>query len=188
MKHSLNSREFKPEFKPVKIDTDMEFSLAKCFRFCRSKCHKNFKVKRLPRKVRWTQAHRMKSGKQMIVDSTVQFATARRNVPVRYNRDLVAQTLRAMERVSEIRARRERAFYKKRMAGKRARELIDNRKLVAENEHLLPRLRETEMGAVATEDSVRATQKSKVFGTERIRLRARIDGGIEEVSNDINMD
>jgi len=137
----------------------------------------------------------MKAGKQMIVDSTLQFAS-RRNVPVRYDRELVAQTLRAMERISEIRARRERAFYKKRMAGKRAREVIENRKLVAQNEHLLPRLRETEMRAFDTEDSVmlHATQKSKVFETERMRLRTRIDGSVEEVSqrtggfNEIDMD
>jgi len=128
----------------------------------------------------------MKAGKQMIVDSTLQFAS-RRNVPVRYDRELVAQTLRAMERISEIRARRERAFYKKRMAGKRAREVMENRKLVSKNEHLLPRLRETER---RTEDSVTlpATQKSKVFGTERMRLRTRIDGSIEEVSNDMDID
>ncbi|KAN0077911.1 Ribosomal protein L24e domain containing protein [Elaphomyces granulatus] len=168
---------------------------AKCFRFCRSKCHKNFKAKRLPRKVRWTQAHRTKAGKQMIVDSTVQFAASRRNVPVRYNRELVSQTVRAMGRISEIRARRERAFYKKRISGKRAQEVIENRKLVAQSEHLLPRLREKEMRAFDTGDSVvlRAKQKSKVFGTERKKLRARIDGSVEEVSqqtdgfNDIDM-
>ncbi|KAK9372921.1 ribosomal protein L24e-domain-containing protein [Lipomyces chichibuensis] len=109
---------------------------AKEFRFCRSKCHKNFKMKRNPRKVRWTKAFRKAAGKEMVVDSTLTFA-ARRNVPVRYNRELVAVTLKAMERVAEIRAKRERAFYKNRMRGNRAKQREEDRKLVAENEELL---------------------------------------------------
>ncbi len=38
----------------------------------------------------------------------------RRNVPVRYDRELVVTTLKAMERVQEIRQKRERAFWKNR--------------------------------------------------------------------------
>ncbi|KAF2455933.1 ribosomal protein L24e-domain-containing protein [Lineolata rhizophorae] len=110
---------------------------ARVFRFCRSKCHKNFKMKRNPRKLAWTKAFRKAHGKEMTVDSTLAFA-ARRNVPVRYNRDLVASTLKAMQRVSEIRAKRERRFYRERMRGNKARQLEADRRLVAENQHLLP--------------------------------------------------
>jgi hypothetical protein len=46
-------------------------------------------------------------------DSTFEFEK-RRNVPVRYDRELVATTLKAMERVQEIRAKREKAFWKNR--------------------------------------------------------------------------
>ncbi|KAF1816615.1 hypothetical protein P152DRAFT_470613 [Eremomyces bilateralis CBS 781.70] len=110
---------------------------AKLFRFCRSKCHKNFKMKRNPRKLSWTKAFRRAHGKEMTVDTTLTFA-ARRNVPVRYNRDLVATTLRAMSRVNELRAKRERQFYLNRMKGNKRRAFEEDRALVAENQHLLP--------------------------------------------------
>ncbi|KAF8470581.1 ribosomal protein L24e-domain-containing protein [Kalaharituber pfeilii] len=109
---------------------------AKEFRFCRSKCHKNFKMKRNPRKLKWTKAFRKAAGKEMIVDTTLTFA-ARRHVPTRYSRDLVAKTLTAMQRVEEIRRRRERVFYKNRMAGNKQRQKEADRKLVEENQHLL---------------------------------------------------
>lgn len=78
----------------------------------------------------------------MIVDTTLTFAT-RRHVPTRYSRDLVAKTLTAMQRVEEIRSRRERVFYRNRMAGNKQRERDTNRKIVEENQHLLPREQRT---------------------------------------------
>ncbi|BEJ15570.1 hypothetical protein CspHIS471_0501750 [Cutaneotrichosporon sp. HIS471] len=95
---------------------------AKTFRFCSSKCHKNFKMKRNPRKVRWTKSFRRSNGKEMVVDSTYEFEK-RRNVPVRYDRELVASTLEAMKRVQEIKSKREKAFWKNRMSGNKARTL-----------------------------------------------------------------
>ncbi|KAF8317480.1 hypothetical protein DL93DRAFT_2125143 [Clavulina sp. PMI_390] len=86
---------------------------AKVFRFCTSKCHKNFKMKRNPRKVRWTKAFRKAAGKEMVVDSTYEFEK-RRNIPVRYDRDLLQTTLKVMKRVAEIRSKREAQFYKNR--------------------------------------------------------------------------
>lgn len=128
----------------------------------------------------------------MTADTTLAFG-ARRHVPVRYDRDLVQKTLKAMERVNEIRARRERVFYKKRMAGNKERELARARRLVAENEHLLPRLRGSEKKRLE-EEGVDADEieeemlregakksKGKVFGAEKRRLKVRLDGGVEEI-------
>lgn len=89
-------------------------------------------MKRNPRKVRWTKAFRKAAGKEMVIDSTLTFA-ARRNVPIKYNRDTVQKTLEAMQRVGEIRKKRESAFYKNRMAGNKERELEAAKKLVAAN-------------------------------------------------------
>ncbi|KAI8876547.1 hypothetical protein K501DRAFT_231869 [Backusella circina FSU 941] len=110
---------------------------SKTFRFCRSKCHKNFKMKRNPRKVRWTKAFRKASGKEMVIDSTFEFEK-RRNVPVRYDRNLMATTIKAMKRVQEIRAKRERAFYKNRMAGNADKDKADDIRVVNQNIELAP--------------------------------------------------
>lgn len=120
----------------------------------------------------------------MLVDSTLTFA-ARRNVPVRYNRDLVATTLKAMQRVSEIRARRERVFYRNRMAGNRERKKAADRRLVAENEHLLPRERGSEKEKVVDEGEAMEVgvevlgqkEGAKVKGKARRRLL--VGGGVE---------
>jgi len=121
----------------------------------------------------------------MLVDTTLTFA-ARRNVPVRYNRDLVASTLKAMQRVSEIRARRERLFYRTRMAGNRERAKAADRKLVAENEHLLPRTRASERVVEEEEEEERvgvemevAAQRTKVKAKAKAKRRLLVGGGVE---------
>lgn len=145
-------------------------------------------MKRQPRKLKWTKISRANAGKEMVVDSTLQFA-AHRNVPTRYDRNLWAHTINAMERVEKIRTRRERAFYKKRMAGNKARNLAEDRKLVAENQHLLPpTLREGHEQAVEADvlPAIREARKSKVMGVERRRLKKRVDGGEEEDTEERN--
>lgn len=149
-----------------------------------------FKMKRNPRKLKWTKAFRKSAGKEMIVDTTLTFA-ARRNIPVRYNRDLVATTLKAMQRVSDIRTKRERVFYKNRMAGNKERERAANRKLVAENEHLLPRIRGSEKMAIEAEEEEPMVQEEtvKVPAIKQKKMmkgkqRLLVSGGVEEMDVD----
>merc|ERR1712137_865579 len=66
----------------------------KIFRFCRSKCHKNFKRKRNPRKTKWTKAYRRAHGKEMIVDTTLEFEK-KRNRPMKYDREMMGTTIKA---------------------------------------------------------------------------------------------
>lgn len=75
---------------------------AKIFRFCRSKCHKNFKMKRNPRKVKWTKAYRQLHGKDMTKDSTFEFER-KRNRPERYDRNLTGQALKAIPAILKTR-------------------------------------------------------------------------------------
>ena len=92
---------------------------SKQFRFCRSKCHRNFNKKRNPRKVAWTKAYRKTRGKEMAVDRTFEFEK-RRNRPVKYDRDLMGKTIVAMQRVGEIQANREERFFANRMKDAKA--------------------------------------------------------------------
>ena len=70
---------------------------SKIFHFCRSKCHKNFNLKRNPRKMKWTKAFRKSAGKEMTVDSTFDFEK-RRNRVEKYDRQVMATTIRVMKR------------------------------------------------------------------------------------------
>ena len=121
----------------------------------------------------------------MTVDSTLQFQQ-RRNIPVRYNRELVAKTLLAMERVEEVRRRRERAFYRQRMEGNKEKALLADRKLVEENQHLLPpqyrdqveKVLEEVDGMELEENVLEEKQKSKMKVKRKQKLLR--DGGVEE--------
>ncbi|XP_043934877.1 probable ribosome biogenesis protein RLP24 isoform X1 [Protopterus annectens] len=117
-----------------------ENQLASCywkvFRFCKSKCHKNFKKKRNPRKVRWTKAFRKAAGKELTVDNSFEFEK-RRNIPVKYNRELWSQTVTAMKRVEEIKQKRQARFIMNRL--KKGKELQKEQdiKEVKQNIHLI---------------------------------------------------
>ena len=108
----------------------------KVFKFCRPKCHKNFKRKRNPRKVKWTKSFRKTNGKEMAVDTTFEFEK-RRNRPAKYDRNVVGTSLRAMKRVAEIKSAREEAFYRARMAPHKAMEREKVRLEIAENVDLV---------------------------------------------------
>lgn len=147
-------------------------------------------MKRNPRKLAWTKAFRKSAGKEMLVDSTLTFA-ARRNVPVRYNRDLVATTLKAMDRVQEIRNKRERVFYKNRMKGNKERQREMDRKLVAENSHLLPKIRGSERRRAEEEgielEEIMERETSKVFGKQNVRQKERLMVD-QDVEDEMDMD
>ena len=87
---------------------------AKIFRFCRSKCHRNFKAKKNPRKIRWTKAYRKTHGKELVTDPVYDFEKIR-NTPIKYNREIWTDTVQAMDKLAKIRKDREDRFFEKRM-------------------------------------------------------------------------
>jgi large subunit ribosomal protein L24e len=94
--------------------SSLRASPSQVFCFCRSKCHKAFKAKQNPRKLKWTKAFRKNAGKEMSVDSTFDFERLRHR-PVKYDRELMKKTVRTMERVQQIKEAREKRFWEKRM-------------------------------------------------------------------------
>ncbi|EGW01427.1 putative ribosome biogenesis protein RLP24 [Cricetulus griseus] len=94
-------------FRPIYPGHCLMFVLSDCkvFRFCKSKCHKSFRKKQNPRKVRWTKAFRKAAGKELTVDNSFEFEK-RRNEPVKYQGELWSKTIDAMKRVEEIKQKR----------------------------------------------------------------------------------
>ena len=70
-------------------------------------------MKRNPRKVRWTKAFRKSAGKELAVDPSFEFEK-RRNIPVLYNRETWSKTVQAMQRIEEIRTKRQNQYLKNR--------------------------------------------------------------------------
>lgn len=108
----------------------------KIFRFCRSKCHKAFKKKRNPRKIRWTKAFRKAAGKELAVDPAFEFER-KRDVPVKYTPELWERTVRAMKRVEEVKAKRQNQFIKNRIRAGQKRNDAYAEKEIEKHKHLL---------------------------------------------------
>uniref|UniRef100_A0A0E0JJH9 Large ribosomal subunit protein eL24-related N-terminal domain-containing protein n=2 Tax=Oryza TaxID=4527 RepID=A0A0E0JJH9_ORYPU len=120
------------------------------FRFCRSKCHKNFKMKRNPRKVKWTKAYRCLHGKDMTQDSTFEFER-KRNRPERYDRNVTAQTLKAIPLITKIRHERQKKHITERQKQGKTKERERDAKELEQDIQMLPK-----------KDTMLSTQKTKV--------------------------
>jgi len=126
-------------------------------------------MKRNPRKVRWTKAFRKAAGKEMTIDSTIDFEK-RRNVPVRYNRELVQTTIKAMKRIAEIKSRREHAFWKNRMAASKEKLRAYRKKVHAKRDAVSAKLVEpisTDPETVRNKIKVPATRSALIPGEGR---------------------
>jgi large subunit ribosomal protein L24e len=148
---------------------------SKQFRFCRSKCHRNFNKKRNPRKVAWTKAYRKTRGKEMAVDSTFDFEK-RRNRPVKYDRHLMGKTILAMKRVETIKKVREQRFFENRMQDAKAEKKKQARVEIEKSIELLA-------PAVANREQV----MRNVIDSAKLRIAARKKSAYRQVANDDNM-
>jgi large subunit ribosomal protein L24e len=152
---------------------------AKMFRFCRSKCHRNFKLKRNPRKTRWTKAYRKTHGKELIVDPVMEFEK-HKDEAIRYNRDLWVDTVQAIDKIKDIRTAREEDFFRLRMKKDEEKKkdiiksnLIRHKTLIAD-----PQIRDRIEGMKEKRDRLR----------EDRRLARSVKGLNLGLDNDVRMD
>ena len=148
----------------------------KMFRFCRSKCHRNFKAKKNPRKIRWTKAYRKTHGKELVTDPVYEFEKIR-NTPIKYNREIWTDTVQAMDKLAKIRKDREDRFFLRRMrkAQKIKKEII--KKDLIRHEQLIsdPEIRKKVDKLREERDEKRELEEEKKR-TKKTGLEHEIDG------------
>ena len=150
----------------------------KMFRFCRSKCHRNFKAKKNPRKIRWTKAYRKTHGKELVTDPVYEFEKIR-NTPIKYNREIWTDTIQAMDKLAKIRKDRVDRFFMKRMrrAAHDKKEII--KKNLIRHEQLIsdPKIREKVDKLREERDEKRLLEEEKK-NIKKIGIEDGINDGI----------
>ena len=128
--------------------------------------------KRNPRKIRWTKAFRKMNAKEMKVDSSFEFER-RRNIPVRYDRELVGATLHAMKRVQAVQVVRDKRFYTERMKGQKAAIKALHKVEIAQGINLVePAL--ARLSRVRKETKVETSEMNEVEKETAASMRARL--------------
>ena len=151
----------------------------KMFRFCRSKCHKNFKAKKNPRKIRWTKAYRKTHGKELVTDPVYEFEKIR-NTPIKYNREIWTDTVQAMDKLAKIRKDREDRFFERRMrrAAHDKKEMIKSDLIKHEQLIADPKIREKV-------DKLREEREEKRKLKEEEKNNKKLNIGLEDGGHDM---
>merc|ERR1711977_137665 len=138
---------------------------------------KHFKMKHNPRRAKWTKAYRKAHGKEMVLDTTFEFEK-KRSVPVRYDRNLMVKTIKAMQVVERIKHVRRERFHKQRLAAQLRKRQTAAQKEIAKGKDLLEGPAKEKAVAYAKEIA-EARQKAK----EKGRLETSTGGGSMEVED-----
>ena len=153
----------------------------KMFRFCRSKCHRAFKAKKNPRKIRWTKAYRKTHGKELVTDPVYDFEQIKDSA-IKYNRNVWVDTIQAMEKLDKIRTERENKFFDMRMrkAKKTQKEII--KKDLIRHEMLIsdPKIREKVDKLREERDEKRKLKEEKINKPFGVMNDFEDDKNIEE--------
>jgi len=160
----------------------------KIFRFCRSKCHRNFKAKKNPRKIRWTKAYRKTHGKELVTDPVYEFEKIR-NTPIKYNREIWTDTIQAMDKLAKIRKVREDRFFMRRMrrAAHDKKEIIKKNLIRHEQLIAAPKIREKVDKMREERDEKRRLEEEKKQKKQKLDLGLETEIGDGGIKNEIKM-
>ena len=142
---------------------------SKQFRFCRSKCIRNFNKKKNPRKVAWTKTYRKIRGKEMSNDTTFDFEQ-RRNRPIKYDRNVTGATIHAIQTISQIQSQRQQRYFETRQQDSKQIQKVQARAEIEQSIELLA-------PAVANREQV----MRNVIDQAKARIAARSKGTKQKI-------
>ena len=142
---------------------------SKQFRFCRSKCIRNFNKKKNPRKVAWTKTYRKIRGKEMSNDTTFDFEQ-RRNRPIKYDRNVTGATIHAIQTISQIQSQRQQRHFETRQQDSKQLQKVQARAEIEQSIELLA-------PAVANREQV----MRNVIDQAKARIAARSKGSKQKI-------
>merc|ERR1712013_291036 len=129
-----------------------------------------------PRKAKWTKAFRKSAGKELAVDPSFEFEK-KRNVPVKYDRELWQNSIQAMQRVEEIKeVERDLALIKSPAAGLRQAMKAKQQEEMEEEEGEMEMAEvDTSLNLAKSKKKVKARQEAKVEEVHEEKLEEMME-------------
>merc|ERR1712192_208536 len=131
-------------------------------------------------KAKWTKAFRKSAGKELAVDPSFEFEK-KRNVPVKYDRELWQNSINAMQRVEEIKNKRQahHIFQRMKLAKK-----IQKAKDIKEVERDLALIKSPAAGLRQAMKAKMAEELDTSLNLSKKKVKARQEAKVEEVHED----
>ncbi|KAM0677080.1 hypothetical protein BDAP_002015 [Binucleata daphniae] len=135
------------------------------FHFCRSKCHRAFKKKRNPRKLKWTKASRKLRNKELTED-TIYETEKRRSEPVLYDRELFTKIQSTLPHLAKLRQKREDTYVKDRILSGREKMKEHEIKFVVKHKALTREGEAFEKYIMKSKEASKTDEKAKICEEE----------------------
>lgn len=124
----------------------------KTFNFCRSKCYRLFLKRLNPRKIKWTKTSRVFRQKE-IVDDKIHKLERKVDVPIKYTRELLMETVSVLPKILELRKAKEAMYIHGRILSAQEESKKHQLAFIKKHERLI--------GNVENEDVVKQVKKQK---------------------------
>lgn len=139
------------------------------FNFCRSKCYKLFKLRRNPRKVKWTKISRMIRGKQ-IVDHPINEFEKRMDEPMIYSREKFAHAIAAIPQIISLKEKLDMLYKKEKILSAREESKIRDIEFINKYQRLLDNDHKVVGNTIKTTDSISSIKDCKSKKTKDLKI------------------